>query len=239
MKEINLQDGDVHFIGIYYQNELLSITIEQGDLVDIAPKIGNLIKSGKIKYFNQFNSQEQRWCYPKEIFTLSYINCDNRYILQPHEMEWITFTLIRIFQPKYIHKGKDLPYHFTSDLPIKIKFDSKFESTVGEWLNNHNILYEHNYEFEDLVGDAAPLRFDFKIKNKNIFIEAQGEQHYHYDPYWHKNKKQFEKQVEYDMKKRDYCAKHKYWLIEIPYTCKNLDRYLLPILLEQEIENLT
>lgn len=76
-----------------------------------------------------------------------------------------------MLQPKYIHKGRDIPYNFKNDLP-KIKHDSKFEATVGEWLDNHGIEYEIDYSFPDLMGDYKPLRFDYKLKNKNILIET-------------------------------------------------------------------
>ncbi len=88
------------------------------------------------------------------------------------------------------------------------------------------------------MGDKALLRFDFVIfdDNKNIvaLIEYQGEQHYINREFFDK-KQTFEKRLEYDQKKRDYCKKKQIKLIEIPYwDFKKINKEYLTNLLEEK-----
>lgn len=95
------------------------------------------------------------------------------------------------------------------------------EKFIKNILEKNHIKFQHHYKFDDLFGDTRKLDFDFAIlKNNNtpyILIEFQGAQHYKPIKHWG-GQKQFEKQVRYDNKKREYCKKHGYKLIEIPYT---------------------
>lgn len=96
---------------------------------------------------------------------------------------------------------------------------SKGELKINTILNELNIEYSSQYHFPELKGINGFLYFDFAIfKNHKLFsvIEYQGEQHY--KPIEHfGGEKQFEKQQEYDQKKRDYCIQNNINFIEIPY----------------------
>ena len=102
---------------------------------------------------------------------------------------------------------------------------SSGETAVCKWLEKHNIPFEREYSFKDLMGDGGRLRFDFKIKDKSIVIEFQGAQHYKIIEHFG-GEEQFKKQVRYDNIKRAYCKNHNIKLIEIPYNYTNLDDYL-------------
>lgn len=116
-------------------------------------------------------------------------------------------------------------------------------SSSGEWvisnlLSQLKYQYQTQFSFDDLVGDKAPLRFDFVVfdDNKNIvaLIEYQGEQHYINREFFDK-KQTFEKRLEYDQKKRDYCKKKQIRLIEIPYwDFKKINKEYLINLLEEK-----
>ena len=54
---------------------------------------------------------------------------------------------------------------------------SKGEIKIHEWLIKNNILFEEQYEFEDLK-DKRKLKFDFYIPIINTLIEFDGEQHF-------------------------------------------------------------
>lgn len=102
---------------------------------------------------------------------------------------------------------------------VQNKSGSIGEQAIVNFLDNNCLLYEREYVFEDLRGDGACLRFDFKIEHEGqiILIEFQGKQHYEPIEFFG-GKEQFELQQRYDSYKRSYCAAHNYKLIEIPYT---------------------
>ena len=104
------------------------------------------------------------------------------------------------------------------------------QQLVRQWLNQHGIKFEEEYTFDDLKGECNCLRFDFKINNKSIVIEFQGEQHYAFTSYFHKTEEDFKRQQKYDNLKRAYCKKNHIKLIEIPYNYNTLDEYLNQIL---------
>lgn len=95
------------------------------------------------------------------------------------------------------------------------------ERKIHEVLQYAEIPFKEEYSFPDLLGDKGwPLRFDFAVFDDDgdldFLIEYQGIQHY-------QPKSKFggwaglRKQQYYDMKKRQYCKKHGYKLVIIPY----------------------
>lgn len=97
--------------------------------------------------------------------------------------------------------------------------NSQGEETITNILQQHNIEYTTQYEFDDLKGDFNCLRFDFAIFHDNqlfCLIEYQGQQHT--KPWGNESIERFNKRQEYDQKKRNYCQTHNIKLIEIPYT---------------------
>lgn len=97
--------------------------------------------------------------------------------------------------------------------------NSKGEEQISTILQENNINYKTQYEFNDLKGDYNNLRFDFAIfdndNNIKCLIEFQGKQHF--IKWGNEDISRFEKRQEYDQKKRDYCKAHNFKLIEISY----------------------
>ena len=98
---------------------------------------------------------------------------------------------------------------------------SRGEIKIYDILKEAGLNFEEEYSFPDLVSHLNhPLRFDFAVFDDNgnidFLIEYQGEQHY-------KAKSKFggiqglRKQQYNDMLKREYCKKHGYKLIAIPW----------------------
>jgi hypothetical protein len=98
---------------------------------------------------------------------------------------------------------------------------SRGEIKICDILDMAGLQYKEEYSFSDLVSSSGrPLRFDFAVFDDNgeldFLIEFQGIQHY-------EAKSKFggynglRKQQHNDMKKREYCAKHGFHLIAIPY----------------------
>ena len=95
------------------------------------------------------------------------------------------------------------------------------EIKIQDILKQAGLSFVQEYSFPDLVGPSGhPLRFDFAVFDDSdeidFLIEFQGIQHY-------KPKSKFggysglHKQQYNDMLKREYCKKHGYKLIAIPY----------------------
>lgn len=98
---------------------------------------------------------------------------------------------------------------------------SSGEVKIHNVLTDYGIPFEEEYEFDDLVASSGRhLRFDFAVfdddGNLEALIEFQGRQHYQsiskYGGRTGVNRQKYN-----DQKKREYCLKHGYKLIAIPY----------------------
>ncbi len=98
---------------------------------------------------------------------------------------------------------------------------SRGEIKIEEILTNAGLNFKEEYTFPDLLSsNGRPLRFDFAVFDDNddldFLIEYQGIQHY-------EAKSKFggisglRKQQYNDMKKREYCKRHRIPLLLIPY----------------------
>lgn len=99
---------------------------------------------------------------------------------------------------------------------------SRGEIKIEDVLRAAGLPFVEEYSFDDLISSTGrPLRFDFCVFDDNgdidFLIEYQGIQHYEpkskFGGWDGLRKQQFN-----DMKKREYCQKHGYKLIAIPYT---------------------
>lgn len=108
---------------------------------------------------------------------------------------------------------------------------SRGELKIGSLLASANIPYETEKTFEDchLPNSNKPLRFDFYVNNQYI-IEFDGIQHFQADTGW-ATQEVYNKTVEHDAFKNNWCKEHNIPIIRIPYThYKNLS--LKDIILE-------
>jgi hypothetical protein len=96
---------------------------------------------------------------------------------------------------------------------------SKGEAEISNILSLKNIAYIPQKEFGGLIGTGGGnLSYDFYLPEPyNLLIEFQGEQHERYIPGLYKLKKDFEKQLEHDRRKREYAKVHNINLLEIWY----------------------
>ena len=112
---------------------------------------------------------------------------------------------------------------------------SRGEALIEDYLIEHNIDYEPQKTFDDCVGNAQPLPFDFYIPSANMAIEYDGEQHFKSVEYWGGDK-EFTKRINYDKIKNQYCDDNDIFLVRIPYTItgegltKMLDGAIKPII---------
>lgn len=73
------------------------------------------------------------------------------------------------------------------------------------------------------------LELDMFNEDLMLAVETNGSQHYHYNPYYHRDYNDFLEQVQRDQYKRDKCNELGITLIEVPYTVRkeNFENYLL------------
>lgn len=110
-------------------------------------------------------------------------------------------------------KWKCRPNDILRKAPCPRCHSSKGEKKIEKILKQNHFNYEIQKRFNDLRG----LSYDFYLKELNLLIEFQGEQHY--KPIEHfGGKEKFLRQLENDEKKRQYAEKNGYTLLEIKYT---------------------
>ena len=95
---------------------------------------------------------------------------------------------------------------------------SRGEHLIKKILIENQIYFIPEFTFSDLKSAKnAYLRFDFAIFNDDgsiqRLVEFDGEQHYNTSSYYYS-----ETLIENDQLKNEYCKKHNYILIRIPYT---------------------
>ena len=110
------------------------------------------------------------------------------------------------------------------------------EERIVEILDALGIIYEREYSFDD-CKNIFVLRFDFYIPSLNTCIEYQGQQHY-MPVIFPKDTKEssinnFDKIVNNDNIKREYCKSHNIKLIEISYNQYDDIYYILTEKLSQ------
>lgn len=110
----------------------------------------------------------------------------------------------------------------------------KGEEEIKKVLDCHSIQYIHNKGyFPDLCGEGGkPLRPDFILEERRVWIEYDGEQHYQLINFGGVSEeevaKNFRKTKRYDELKNSYAKKNGWKLIRIPYwELKNIESILV------------
>ena len=100
---------------------------------------------------------------------------------------------------------------------------SKGENTIRQWLIEHNVKFDSQKRFNDCC-DKNPLPFDFYLPDYNYCIEYDGVQHFEPIDYFG-GQEAFERTVEHDNMKNEYCKNNGIELLRIPYF-KNVEEEL-------------
>lgn len=112
-------------------------------------------------------------------------------------------------EPNKFLLGRRCPYCYQSG-------SSHGNEIIAKYLDEHNINYEREYRFEDCVY-KRPLPFDFYLKEYNVAIEYDGEQHYSPNDFFEGHDPFKERQLK-DRIKSKYCYQNNIKLIRIKYT---------------------
>lgn len=100
---------------------------------------------------------------------------------------------------------------------------SNGERIIKNYLNNNNFEFEYNPRNSDIVGrsddkNSRGVFIDFIVvyNNQEYYIEFNGQQHFRYEEFFHRDYSRFQSQVQRDENVRKYCNDHDIILIEIP-----------------------
>lgn len=105
---------------------------------------------------------------------------------------------------------KQSPTHHLSGKGCPVCKFSRGENLIYGWLKNENIEFKYQYILPN------KLEFDFFIENENIAIEFDGIQHFKSIDFFG-GEEEYEKQIERDNRKNQYCKDNNIDLIRISY----------------------
>lgn len=125
---------------------------------------------------------------------------------------------------------------------------NQINKSLKSRLLSANLLEQYLYQFnliiyKEVAAIKSPLtnsklRFDFYIKEFNLFIEFDGYQHFIKDNIYHDNNDEFAKLQLYDQTKNQWCINHDFNLIRLPYTLKENDlKWISEFILNQQNQN--
>jgi len=83
------------------------------------------------------------------------------------------------------------------------------------------------------------LELDCFNEELGLAVEYNGQQHYRYTPFFHKNKEAFQNQKYRDETKRRLCRENGIVLIEVPYSVKDIENFLVRQIKEKYTNNKT
>lgn len=86
------------------------------------------------------------------------------------------------------------------------KIKSIGENFISKWLDEHHINYEVQKYFKN--WDIGLHYFDFYLPELNLVIEYHGQQHYSFNPYFHRTIENFNYYLEKDKIKKETCLQH-------------------------------
>ena len=120
------------------------------------------------------------------------------------------------FQGQQHQPGKTSKGEIECKRVLENYFNKPFDKERPGFLNN------------PVTGSKHNLELDCFNKELGLAVEYSGRQHYHYVPFFHKNKEVFYNQKYRDELKRRMCKDNGVVLIEVPYTVKhkNIETFL-------------
>ncbi|AZV43743.1 hypothetical protein BAOM_3134 [Peribacillus asahii] len=108
------------------------------------------------------------------------------------------------------------PSDYKKGIRCPLCSESKGEKQIRKWLEENNMHFESQKEFDGLVGTGGGLlSYDFYLPDYNLLIEYQGQ--YHDGTVRNQTEEEFKKQQEHDRRKREYTEKNNINILEIWY----------------------
>lgn len=125
-------------------------------------------------------------------------------------------TKIMVRHEECGHEWEVIPKDLLKDRRCPKCIISKGELFIKDYLDKNNVYYEMQFRYKD-CKNKIPLPFDFMVKiNDEIkLIEFDGCQHFKQGGNW--GQENFNRTIENDNIKNEYCIKNKIPLLRIPY----------------------
>lgn len=139
----------------------------------------------------------------------------------------LIIILLSLFRFKSTGTWSDSYFYLpeTNEQESKRDMTSKGEAQCREFLENYFRKSfpkaRPDFMVNPVTGSKYNLELDCYNSELNLAVEYNGEQHYKYIPFFHKNKEAFYNQKYRDELKRLRCKELGIKLIEVPYTEKN------------------
>ena len=139
-----------------------------------------------------------------------------------NQIDFLPLLPISYYKNDYISSDDFLGYS------KKISYGEK---KIIDYFSNKNIKYIHQHKFDD-CKNINNLIFDFFIEDKNICIEFDGRQHYEPISFFG-GEDGYNKRIENDSIKNEYCLYKKIKLVRISYE----DINIINMILDKEIHH--
>jgi hypothetical protein len=98
------------------------------------------------------------------------------------------------------------------------KYHAKARDLLKQIFPLHQIYEEVTLPGTKTGSTGKSLYADFFIPQLKIIVEVQGEQHYTYSSFYHKNKFEFIRAKNRDYAKKEFCGLNEITLVELPYS---------------------
>jgi hypothetical protein len=102
--------------------------------------------------------------------------------------------------------------------PQESKGEIECKRVLEKFFNKSFNKYRPDFLRNEVTGGVCNLEIDCYNHELRLGVEYQGQQHYKYIPYFHKNKEAFMNQKYRDELKRRMCKDNGIIVIEVPYT---------------------
>jgi hypothetical protein len=107
---------------------------------------------------------------------------------------------------------------FNDDQRKRSKYHIRARNLLKEIFNSYRVLEEVKLPGSTALNRKSVLYLDFYIPNLQLGIEIHGEQHYCYNPFFHKSKADFLKAKSRDEDKIEWCELNNIELITLKYS---------------------
>ena len=141
---------------------------------------------------------------------------------------------------KYYYNGQDIRQPFNENkkfLPKESKGEIECRRVLQKIFNKPFNKARPNFLNNPVTGGNFNLEIDCFDSELGIGIEYDGEAHYKYIPFFHKNKEAFYNQQYRDYMKNTLCKENGIILIRVPYTVKleNIEHFIKKELIKLKI----
>lgn len=183
-------------------------------------------------------------CARKNITTEEFINEANLIHNFKYDYSLVEYKTaknkVKIVCPDHGEFLQDPDHHIGRKQGCPLCEISKGELLIYNWLKENKIRFKHQFELitPEIARNTNLMIIDFFVvhNNNQYFIEYDGEQHFKYKEYFHKNLEGFENELRRDRVLNEFCELHKDKVTLIRFKFDQENETIIK-LLENEFKN--